>query len=455
MWLISFRLFSSQKHEWSGGELKPTDMLAIIKMDNSNRIFRIKRISAISLFALSLSISSQHVFAQSVSFAEALARAPKATPAVEARSLQIEAAQSASIAADQLPDPKLSLDLLDQRIAGPHEFNPRPGRDGFPRQRIGISQEIPNGAKRRARAGQAQADISVAQANKMQELHHLHLYTALAWVDLYYAERRLKILEVLQQSLSDLSNTVGARLESGITRPAQAFEPERLMALLADRRSLRKADIDKARAQLARWIDIAEPEIEGDPPQINLERTTLIDRIDQLPILEIQEAIVERAEANVELARANKHPDFEVNAAYTHRRPEFGEYVSVGVTIDLPLFSKKRQNPFINARMLEAHASRLEVEDLRRQLESELSSDLAINRSYKENWERSKNTLLPLAKKQAELERVSYSAGRVDLDTALNAAVAFAEAEIDLLDREATLMRDTIRIQFTYAGGMQ
>jgi len=105
--------------------------------------------------------------------------------------------------------------------------------------------------------------------------------------------------------------------------------------------------------------------------------------------------------------------------------------------------------------MLEAHASRLEVEDLRRQLESELSSDLAINRSYKENWERSKNTLLPLAKKQAELERVSYSAGRVDLDTALNAAVAFAEAEIDLLDREATLMRDTIRIQFTYAGGMQ
>ena len=159
---------------------------------------------------------------------------------------------------------------------------------------------------------------------------------------------------------------------------------------------------------------------------------------------------MERAEADVELARANKRPDFSVNASYAHRRPEYGEYVSVGVTIDLPLFAKKRQNPLIDARILEASAARLEASDLERQLQAELSRDLAENRSYRESWERSKNTLLPLAKKQAELEQVSYGAGRVDLDTALNAAVAFAEAEIDLLDREATLVRDTVRIKYTY-----
>jgi len=55
-----------------------------------------------------------------------------------------------------------------------------------------------------------------------------------------------------------------------------------------------------------------------------------------------------------------------------------------------------------------------------------------------------------LARKQAELDRISYSANRVDLGTALNSAVAFAEAEIDLLDREMTLVRDNVRIQFTY-----
>ena len=388
--------------------------------------------------------------AEPLTFAEAVELAETATPAIEARSLVIEAAQSAAIAADQLPDPKLSVDIMDRRIAGPFEFSPRPGRNGFPRQRIGISQDIPNGAKRRARAGQAMADITAARANKEALVQDAQLYSALSWIDLHYAQRRLHILEVLQQSLNELSATVGARLESGITRPAEAFEPELLIAKLADRRSRRVADIEKARAMLARWTGVDHPEIEGTLPEFTIDRENLVSTIKELPILDIQDAKVERAEADVELARANKRPDFSVNASYAHRRPEYGEYVSVGVTIDLPLFAKKRQNPLIDARILEASAARLEASDLERQLQAELSRDFAENRSYRESWERSKNTLLPLAKKQAELEQVSYGAGRVDLDTALNAAVAFAEAEIDLLDREATLVRDTVRIKYTY-----
>ena len=404
----------------------------------------------LALPALALYVPVFSLQAEPLTFAEAVELAETATPAIEARSLVVEAAQSAAIAADQLPDPKLSVDIMDRRIAGPFEISPRPGRDGFPRQRIGISQDIPNGAKRRARAGQAMADITVARANKEALVQDVQLYSALSWIDLYYAQRRLQILEVLQQSLSDLSATVGARLELGITRPAQAFEPERLIAKLAARRSLRAAEIEKARAMLARWTGVEGPETEGTLPEFTIDREALVSTIKELPILDIQDAKVERADADVELARANKRPDFSVNASYAHRRPEYGEYVSVGVTIDLPLFAKKRQNPLIDARILEASAARLEADDLERQLQAELSRDLAANRSYRENWERSKNTLLPLAKKQAELERVSYGAGRVDLDTALNAAVAFAEAEIDLLDREATLVRDTVRIKYTY-----
>lgn len=400
--------------------------------------------------ALALYVPVLPLQAEPLTFSKAVELAETATPSIEARSLVVEAAQSAAIAADQLPDPKLSVDILDRRIAGPFEFSPRPGRNGFPRQRIGISQDIPNGAKRRARASQAMADITVARANKEALVQDVQLYSALSWIDLYYAQRRLQILEVLQQSLNDVSATVGARLESGTTRPARAFEPERLMAKLADRRSMRTADIEKARSMLARWTGVDRPETAGPLPDFALDREVLLDTIKQLPILDIQDAKVERAEADIDLARANKRPDFSVNASYAHRRPEYGEYVSVGVTIDLPLFAKKRQNPVIDARILEASAARLEANDLERQLQAELSRDLAANRSYRENWERAKNTLLPLARKQAALERVSYGAGRVDLETAQNAAVAYAEAQIDLLDREATLVRDTVRIKYTY-----
>ena len=109
-------------------------------LNRTNRKFGSKRLFAVSLCTLAITFSPDQSYAQALSFDDALKRARLETPAIEARSLQIEAAQSAVIAADQLPDPKLNLDLLDQRIAGPHRFSPRPGRNGFPRQRIGISQ---------------------------------------------------------------------------------------------------------------------------------------------------------------------------------------------------------------------------------------------------------------------------------------------------------------------------
>ncbi|HEY9093058.1 TolC family protein [Parasphingorhabdus sp.] len=410
---------------------------------------RIKVVN-ISLAALALSLPAFSLHAQPVSFAEAIDLAVEKAPGIQARGLQIEAAQSEAIAADQLPDPKLSVDLLDTRIAGPFEFSPRPGRNGFPRQRIGISQDVPSIAKRRARAQQASADIVAAEAGEKDEIQNVRLYSALAWVDLYYAHRRLNILKILQDSLDDLTNTVASRLESGYSRPAQAFDPERLTAELADRRARREADVEIAKASLSRWIRIESPEIAGKAPEFELDREALLTSLELLPLLQIREARVKRAEADVDLARAGKNIDYSINASYAHRRPEYGEYVSVGVTINLPIFAKKRQNPRIAASMLKSEAERLRLEDLRRQLIAELQSDLASNRAYKENWLRSQNTLLPLAKKQAEMDRISYAAGRIDLGTALNAAVVFAEAEIDLLDRERTFVRDTVRIKFTY-----
>ncbi len=397
-----------------------------------------------------MGLAASPIYARPVTFSEAVDLAEENAPGIQARGLQIEAAQSEAIAADQLPDPRLSVDLLDTRIAGPFEFSPRPGRNGFPRQRIGISQDVPSIAKRRARAEQASADVVAAEAGKKDEIQNVRLYSALAWVDLYYAHRRLHILKILQDSLDDLTNTVASRLESGYTRPAQAFDPERLSAELADRRAKREADVEIAKATLSRWIRIENPEISGKAPEFELDREALLTSLELLPLIQIREARVKRAEADVDLARAGKKVDYSFNASYAHRRPEYGEYVSVGVTIDLPIFAKKRQNPRIAASMLKSEAERLRLEDLRRQLIAELQSDLASNRAYKENWLRSQNTLLPLAKKQAEMDRISYAAGRIDLDTALNAAVAFAEAEIDLLDRERTFVRDTVRIKFTY-----
>lgn len=409
---------------------------------------------ALPLFAIA-SVLAPAAQAEPLTFSQAIALAEADAPTIEARALEIEAAQRSSIAADQLPDPKLSLSSLDTRVGGPYEPSLRPGRDGFPRTQIGISQDIPNGAKRSARAARANAAIGVAQAKQQLERQDVRLAAALAWTDLYFADQRVKILSLLLARLDDLAATAPARLESGGTRPAQAYEPELLKARLADRRAARVAEREQAAALVTRWTGAIDPEASGAPPETVLDADALATAIERLPTLSLEQAQILEAETGIDIARANKRPDFSVNAAFTRRRPEYGDYVSIGVTVDLPFFAKNRQDPIIDARILEANAARLERQDIERKLRAALSSDLASYRLYRENYQRARETLVPLSKTQADLERVSYAAGRVDLGTALNATIAAAEAQVDLVERQQNMVRTAIRIQYTYDGDVQ
>lgn len=135
-----------------------------------------------------------------------------------------------------------------------------------------------------------------------------------------------------------------------------------------------------------------------------------------------------------------------------NREPRYGNLFSLGVKIDLPLFAGKRQNPVIAAKASEMTRARLDRIDAERELIAALDSDLADHRMHHERFDRAQTTLLPLARERAELDRASYAAGRIDLGTALQSAIALAEAELDLLDRQADVARDGVRIMLTYEG---
>ncbi len=344
--------------------------------------------------------------AEPMTLDSALSRAASEAPELQSREAGVDAAQSAAIAADRLPDPKLNIVLQDFPVTGPDagRFN----RDDFTMQVIGVSQDFPNPAKRRARATRAQADIGIARADEAVTAQDIRLATALAWVDLYYAKKELKELDLLDSGLEDLQSTVTARLASGAARPAQALEPDQLRAAINDRRSALAAEIARARAQLARFTGDPAADTLGDLPPQSIDEQGLRAGIDALPKLRAL------------------------------------------VTVDLPFFSKKRQDPKIAARASEAMRARLDREAAKRDIAAALDADLADHRMHHEQLANARTRLVPLAKKRAELDLASYAAGKLDLGTALLSTLALAEAEVDALAREAEVARDAIRINYIY-----
>ena len=406
--------------------------------------------SAVSAAALLVALGFPLVPATAVpmTYSVALDRAAAFAPSIRATAASTAAARSAAISADRLPDPTLDLGLKDFPVTGPDagRFN----RDNFTMTTVGVSQRFPNLAKRHAEAARAVAGIGEAQAGELIESRSVRLQTALAWIDLHYAERRLARLALLEHSLDDLEKTLPARLAAGAARPAQALEPAELRAALADRRAEMAAAIAQAQARLTRFTGDPDPDVAGSPPALVIDRVRLTANLDSLPALRALDAAAGTADAETRLARAGKHPDWTVSASYGRREPNYGDLASLGVSIDLPLFAGKRQDPKIAARASEAQRARLDREAAGRELAAALEADLADHAMHHSRLQNARETLVPLARKREDLERASYGAGKTDLGTALLATLALAEAEVEALNREAEVARDAIRIDVTY-----
>jgi cobalt-zinc-cadmium efflux system outer membrane protein len=353
-------------------------------------------------------------------------------------------ARSSAVAADRLPDPTLDLGLQNFPVSGPNAGSFT--RDDFTMATIGFSQAFPNLAKRHARAarrGRYRCRRGGRAGRRPQR-------AALAWIDLYYGERRLRQLDLLDASLDDLQKTVTARLASGSARPSQALEPDQLRAAIADRRAEMAAVVAQARARLARYTGDPDPQATGDPPILDVDPIRLRAGIDALPALRAQDARIAVAEADVRLARADKRSDWKVGVTYGRRDPMYGDMASVGVSIDLPLFAGKRQNPRIAASESLAQGGRFDREAIRRELVAQLDADLADHAMHLSRLRNARETLVPLARHRAELDRDSYGAGKLDLGAALLTTLGLAEAEVEALNREADVARDAVRITITY-----
>ncbi|QGN53452.1 TolC family protein [Novosphingobium sp. Gsoil 351] len=386
--------------------------------------------------------------AEPLTFDAALLRAAREAPSLKASTSGVDAARSSAVAAGRLPDPTVNIGIDNFPVSGPPAFTFQ--GDSMTMARIGIEQPFPNPAKRRAQRERAQSEIGVAEAGLAVEAQNVRLETALAWVDLYYAKRRLAQLQVLDRSLSELQATVSARLASGSARPSAALEPDQLRAAVNDRRSELAADVVKAQARLARFTGDPEADVSGEPPILEVDRPQLLAGLASLPSLRALDAGVGAADAETELARADKRPDWRISTSYGRRDPTYGDMVSVGVSIDLPLFTKRRQDPKIAARASEAERARLLRTAGERELVAALDGDLADHVMHHQRLMNARNTLVPLAKRRAELDMASYAAGKLDLGSALLSTLALAEAEVDALSREADVARDAIRINFTY-----
>lgn len=403
---------------------------------------------------LAASVLALPSLAAALTLDEALQLAENNAPSLTAQDAKIQAASSAAIPAGELPDPKLLLGVQNYPIGGPDRWSI--DQDFMTMQMVGVSQEMPNSAKRKARIEVADAAINRAAAERRVERLKVRQATALAWINSFSVERKDALFQDFYKENRLLAVTVRAQIAGGRAQPADAVTPKQEAAQLEEQQDDLIRQRAQARAALKRWIGpAANDKPVGSLPEWPVEASGYSHKLQHHPELAAFEPMTREAQAKVREAEAEKQSDWSWEVDYQHRGRQFGDMVSVQLSWDLPLFPDSRQNPKIAAKHAELNQLEAEREALSREHTQQLEDELADYERLNRAVHRTQDSLLPLAKEKVELSMASYRSGKGDLSSVVAARRELIEARLKQIDVEEQRALTSARLYFAYGESSQ
>lgn len=403
------------------------------------------------VFVLALAFFAPAGFASpgALSFDDALRVAVDQAPLLQARRAQIDAAEQDAVRASALPDPKLTLGLANWPVSGADAFDLR--ADDMTTKQIGLMQEFPARAKRQARQALASRNVEQAQALSAAERLSVRQSTAMAWIALWAAKEELASLQALREPSAVATRTAKARFANGVGSASETLATRAAELELDNRLLEAEANVEAARASLARWLGDAAPSalnIVGALPDLATlpaGEATLLASLDRQGPLLPWHSRQATAEAQVDAAIAGKRPDWSLGLTYGQReRAPDGmprsDMLMLEFAIDLPLFPRNRQDRDIAARRAELDAVAAEYEDARRSQRAAVRSDLAEWNALKRLVVRIETESLPLARDRARTAMGLYAGGG-DLQPWLEARRDEIELRIEYARQQGELGR--------------
>lgn len=394
-------------------------------------------------------------YAEPLTLDTALKLAEQYAPTLRANSAQIEGAENMVSASGILPNPKLFVGLDNYPISGDAAWSIT--QEGMTMQKIGVMQDFPNRAKRQAEVELAKAELGSVTAQTEILRIELRQKVASAWFKRFYLERKLALYDELFSENRLLSQMTQTQVTSGRTMVADALDPRLESNVLLDQKDDLLRDLKKAKLELHRLVS-AEPTenisqietLSTQAPIISLDTSKLYHHLHQHPELKAYQAEKKTAEAKLRQAQALQKPDWGIEFAYQHRAPEFGDMIGVQLTTELPVFSKKRSGPLIQAALAEQNRITADQEVKYREYLTLLDEGLSDLDALDQQINRTMQKSIPLAKQKVNLQLATYQAGKTNLTNIIAARQALLEQRLRLIDLQQQQAITTAQLYFTF-----
>lgn len=387
--------------------------------DNEPVMCRCRHVRLICLFALLAcagAVDAQRALPLTLAEAEALAL--EAEPGREAMLASGDAYEERAFAAGALPAPMLRAGLNNYPIE----------TGGFTTEgmtNVGLSyrQEFPPGETRtleRERYASLSDEMNASAAARRRDVL---VAVRHAWLELYFAERAHALVLASRPFFEELVDVTSSLYGVGGKSQQDVMRAELELSRLDDRLIEIEQQRADARAGLSQWIggNAARPVASKLPPWNEMpELATLEAGLEEHPALSALDARVAAREAAVGVAEEQSSPGWALDVGYAYRDGRLpdgrsrSDFVSVNVTVGLPMFRGKSLDAELSAALAEARAATEEKRNVERHLASRLAAEYARWHDLTRRIRIFDERVLRYADGYAEAALIAYRNNRAD-----------------------------------------
>lgn len=388
-----------------------------------------------SAFALALLSFTGSTFAAVLTIhqAEQLALESDYTwQAIKARS---QSMSELSVATESLPDPQLKLGFANLPT---DSFNL--GQEPMTQTVIGVRQQFPRGKSRALNSSRMQASVARSEAEADDRRQTVALAVREEFTRIYLHQERQKILQQSQIVFADLAEITRDYYATGRAHQQDVVQTQLELSRVEERLSRIKQQEEEARVRLAERIgETAYQQLEPQWPDIGqpLPGQQIIAGLPKHPRMRAWQHEIAKARTSEEIARQAYKPGFAVDLAYGGRGgnnldgSDRSDFLSIFVTMDIPLFTKNRQDRVLASNIALSSATQYAREDIYRSMRAQVEENFASLEREQQRLDLYAQTLLPQAAFNAETAFEAYQDAVGDLTALMRARIGEYELKLD------------------------
>jgi outer membrane protein TolC len=352
-----------------------------------------------------------------------LIESEKNNPQIRAARLAWESAKQVPTQVAMLPDPQVVLQQMN--VGSPRPFAGYANSD-FAYFGVGFSQDVPYPGKLRLRGEIAGKDANATQQKVASVRRAVLAAVKMTYFQLGYLAKRQKILDEDGQLLQQVEQAAEARYRSGMGNQQDVLQAQLERTKLLREITTNQLESGKVQAELKNLLnrsqssaDIETAELSASTPVYNFDQL-LAEAKANNPDLAGMQKMVERQGLQVDLAKKDFYPDFNVQGMWQRTDPsQYRAYYQFTVGMRIPIYRSRRQRPELAQAESDRDRAKTQYEMQSQQTAFQLRQQFLSAEKSAELLKIYREGLIPQARAELQAGMAAYQSNRQDFQALL------------------------------------